>query len=750
MKKDISAALEQNICTGCGSCYNACPQSAIKMIKNDEGFYYPQIEYKKCINCGLCAHKCHALNITYRNKIAKNCYAIWTDDNSHLGSSSAGMFYVISKYAIKNNGVVCGAVFSKDFTSAYHTIATTMSQVEPMRKSKYIQSETHTIYKEIKNILSSTTNPVIFSGTPCQVAGLYSFLGKDYPNLYTLDLICHCVPSPLALEHYIKDIAKSKTVTRVDFRPKKEKGWGTWVYFEFDDGTTFIDDDISKQWYIGFLNQYSTRICCQTCPYADTRRIGDLTLGDFWGIHHKNPNWSTKKGTSIVIANNSKGMDLLNLLKNNFSLFEEIPLDFSRPYNGHLYHPGPINPNRKIFFKHLKKYGYFESLRYARKHHFDAAILGWWDGPNYGSKLVYYGLYKKLEQLGYSLTMVWPPHIPNFEFSDFAKKHYRISQYRSVDELVDLNQYVDSFIVGSDQYWNYQLDHYQHFRMLDFAGETNRKISYSTSFGHEELFFPPHKLEEARYFLQRFDHVSVRESSAVTLAKDVFDVDAKKTIDPTFLLTVDDYNKLAENATHRTKGEYILAYLLDPTEEKKEFLKFLSKKLRLKVVVLVDIQGAEGKAQFLSEFSVLQNPFPTVYDWLYHYKNCNFVFTDSFHGTCFSITYNKPFITYINKHRGGIRFKLFEELGLKNRLIESTVDFDEKMLEPLDYSPINSAISLLRKESVEWLENALNSPRKRTVSSWDLAYREISNLKKQLKNQAAEINLLKKQLNEKA
>lgn len=743
---DISIALKNNVCTGCGVCFNICTHDAIKMIKNDEGFFYPRIDYNLCVQCGLCAQKCHALNINYRNKISESCYAIWTDDESHMRSSSAGVFYIIAKYAIENNGYVCGAVFSHDFTSAYHTIATTLDQVEAMRKSKYIQSETHHIFLQIKKILQSTKNPIIFSGTPCQIAALYSFLGKDYQNLYTLDLICHCVPSPLALKYYIKDVVGDKNITRLDFRPKQEKGWGTWVYFEFDDGSSFIDDNMSKQWYTGFLNQYTTRICCQTCAYANIHRVGNITLGDFWGIHHKNPQWSSKKGTSLVIINNNKGKELFQILKNKFSLCEEIPINFSEPYNGHLYHPGPINPNRKIFFKHLKKYGYLESLRYARKYHFDIGILGWWDGPNYGSKLVYYGLYKKLEQLGYSLIMIWPPHVPNFSFSDFAKSNYRISQYRTIPELIDLNQYIDSFIVGSDQYWNYNLDNYKHFRMLDFVGENKRKISYATSFGHDKLFFPPNKLEEAKYFLQKFDNISVREESAVKIAKDIFNVNAQQTIDPTFLLTIDDYNKLADKATRKYKENFILAYLLDPTEEKRDLLRLISKNKNLKVIVLVDIQGHEEKANFLKEFEVITNPIASIYDWIYQFKTCKFVFTDSFHGTCFSIIYNKPFVTYINKHRGGIRFKFFEKLKLGERLIESSNDFKISMLENINYNFANSFINIFREQSIVWLENAINSPTKTCISTWDMAYREISDLKFLLKKQSEEIENLKKKL----
>lgn len=748
-KENITIKLNMTLCTGCGACYNICPSNAIRMQKNSEGFYYPNVNHAECIQCGLCIKSCHALNLNFRNKKNTVCHAVWAEDEIRLASSSAGMFYILAEYAIDNGGYVCGSVFSTDFRSAHHTIASSLEQVEPMRKSKYIQSETHNVYKKIKEILKTASAPVVFSGCPCQVAGLYSFLGKEYDNLYTLDLVCYCAPSPLALKYYIKEIVGEKKITRLDFRPKKELGWAcNWIYFEFDDGSVYVDD--SRRWYDAFLNQYTTRTCCQTCAYATDRRIGDITLGDFWGIHHKNPEWSSKKGTSLVIINNDKGQKLFDLLKHKLPLCEEIPVDFSKPYNGHLFHSGPINPNRNIFFKHLEEHGYTKALHYARKHHFDAGILGWWDGPNYGSKLVYYGLYKKLEQLGYSLAMIWPPHISDFEFSDFAKKHYRITQYRPIDRLWDLNQYMDSFIVGSDQYWNYRLDNYRHFRMLDFAGEANRKISYATSFGHDELFFPPHKLEEARYFLQRFDHVSVREESAVTLAREAFGVEATKTIDPTFLLTVDDYNALAKDAVHKTEGEYIFAYLLDPTDEKKKALSLLSKKLNIKTIVLVDIQGFEGKAEFLKDFGVIKSPFPTVSDWLYQYKNCKFVVTDSFHGTCFSIIYNKPFITFVNNRRGGIRFKLFEELGLKDRLIEKAGDISENMFTDIDYCAVNAIIKMRRKESIEWLEKALNSPRQKTVSSWDLAYRKISELTTQIKQQRTEIEELKKQISDKS
>ena len=249
-----------------------------------------------------------------------------------------------------------------------------------------------------------------------------------------------------------------------------------------------------------------------------------------------------------------------------------------------------------------------------------------------------------------------------------------------------------------------------------------------------------------KYFLQKFDNISVREESAVKIAKDIFNVNAQQTIDPTFLLTIDDYNKLADKATRKYKENFILAYLLDPTEEKRDLLRLISKNKNLKVIVLVDIQGHEEKANFLKEFEVITNPIASIYDWIYQFKTCKFVFTDSFHGTCFSIIYNKPFVTYINKHRGGIRFKFFEKLKLGERLIESSNDFKISMLENINYNFANSFINIFREKSIVWLENAINSPTKTCISTWDMAYREISDLKFLLKKQSEEIENLKKKL----
>lgn len=523
-----------------------------------------------------------------------------------------------------------------------------------MRKSKYVQSDTSRVYSDIKNILKNSDAPVLFSGCPCQVAGLYAFLGADYDNLITADLICHCVPSPKALKAYVDEVAAGRKVTRLDFRPKKEFGWEcSTTYFEFDDGTTFFDEEISRQWYVGFLHNLITRPCCGVCPYADVKRVGDITLGDFWGIHHKNPNWSSPKGTSLVIANNPKGQRVFDDLHKNLSLCEPVPTDFSKPYNGRLFRPGNHNPNRAIFFKHLDSRGYFESIRYAQKMHFDAGIMGWWDGPNYGSKLTYYALYRFLELAGYSPVMIWPPHIPRYQFSDFAKNHYRISQYRPVDKMWDLNQYCDSFIVGSDQYWNYRLDNYEHFRMLNFAGESNKKISYATSFGHDKLFFPPHILEEAVFFMRRLDYVSVREADAVRIARDTFGVEATRVIDPAFIIDKSEYDALAEKAVHKTSDKYILGYYLDPDNDKKKALKQAADTFGLKTVSIVDIQGYAGKKEFMQDCNVLSDPQPTVYDWLYQFQNAEYVVTDSFHGACFAIIYNKPFVAYRNTRRGG-------------------------------------------------------------------------------------------------
>lgn len=233
--------LDKNFCTGCGSCYNICPVEAISMRANDEGFLYPQINTALCVGCGLCAKRCPQLLDQMPNVEEQHCFAAWAKDELRGYGSSGGIFPVIAEQTIKKGGVVYGAAFSDEQTKVLHVEVKNKNELWRLYKSKYVQSDTGKIFAAVKAQLEKKKD-VLFCGCPCQVDGLKTFLGKDYENLLTVDILCHGAPSPFAYRKFLREVSDNgkKACKAVDFRDKTP-GWGTLIRVDFDDGTTHYD-----------------------------------------------------------------------------------------------------------------------------------------------------------------------------------------------------------------------------------------------------------------------------------------------------------------------------------------------------------------------------------------------------------------------------------------------------------------------------------------------------------------------------
>ena len=193
-------------CTGCGACANKCTFDAIEMRYDSEGFAFPTVDAEKCIDCGMCVKYCPV-----EKPISKNgnpeTWAVMADLETRLKSSSGGMFSLLAEIVFSMGGVVCGARYSEDYQTIYHAWATTKEELAPLRGSKYVQSETRNTYREAKEYLKKGT-PVLYTGTPCQIAGLYNYLGREYDHLYTADLVCHGSNSLTAYRSFLKEFTE--------------------------------------------------------------------------------------------------------------------------------------------------------------------------------------------------------------------------------------------------------------------------------------------------------------------------------------------------------------------------------------------------------------------------------------------------------------------------------------------------------------------------------------------------------------
>jgi coenzyme F420-reducing hydrogenase beta subunit len=312
-------------CTGCFSCYNACPFNAIEMKESPEGFYYPKINEKKCTKCGVCQKFCPVINPiklegTYN---MPKFYAGWSrDENIRMQSSSGGIFTEIARYILKKEGVVYGVALKN--LEARHIKVEKEEELEPLRGSKYLQSNVGIAYKDV--IAEAKNRPVLFSGTPCQVAVLNAFLRKSrYKDaVITVGVVCYGVPSHAFFKKYIEWMERryNKKVVDIKFRDKR-RGWeDPSITIKFEDGS-----EISKPHsYDSFSREYPflLRSSCYNCSFASIPRLEDITLGDFWGAPES---LKDQRGVSVILANTKIGEDILEVLKETKKV-ELIEVDY--------------------------------------------------------------------------------------------------------------------------------------------------------------------------------------------------------------------------------------------------------------------------------------------------------------------------------------------------------------------------------------------------------------------------------------
>ena len=339
MKKNVSL-LEKSKCYSCRSCFLSCPKGAITMEENTEGFFYPSVDEARCTGCGLCARRCPALSPRSAGGFTGKTYAARLKDRERLlQSASGGVFAGLAEAVLAEGGVVFGAVYD-DGMSVRHIAVESASGLQRLKGSKYVESFTGDSFREAEAFLKSGRT-VLYSGTPCQIAGLRAFLGKDYDNLLTVDLICHGVPSRKLFAKYLEWLGRKcgGRIIYYGFRDKDVGGWSCGGKFKTKTKTkTKTMDALCDPYYASFLRGETYRESCYTCPFAGMERAGDITVGDFWGIERFHPDFDRDGGVSAVIVSTEKGGRLLEGLRGKFDLLE-CAADEMRAHNTNLRHP---------------------------------------------------------------------------------------------------------------------------------------------------------------------------------------------------------------------------------------------------------------------------------------------------------------------------------------------------------------------------------------------------------------------------
>lgn len=341
-------------CTGCSACVQACPKQCITMTADREGFLYPQIDHSRCVECGRCRVVCPITGDTAGEKwVGRKAFAsIHTDLGIRKVSSSGGAFTAIAENVISRGGVVFGAAFNDQF-EVEHQCTETCDGLAAFRGSKYVQSRIGDAYARAKAFLDCG-RLVLFTGTPCQIGGLKSYLTKEYENLICQDIICHGVPSPLAWKKYLKyqnRIHKSEP-SAISFRDKSI-GWKQFsMCISFHNGKEYCRTARDDGFFKAFLQDYCLRPSCYRCSFKNDARQSDITLADFWGIEHVASEIDDNDGVSLILVHSRKGRELLNAAANMLHM-TEVDWTDSTKYNPAMHSSVKMPSDRGTFMLSL-------------------------------------------------------------------------------------------------------------------------------------------------------------------------------------------------------------------------------------------------------------------------------------------------------------------------------------------------------------------------------------------------------------
>lgn len=713
-EKRMPYTLERDmLCEGCGLCEWKCPVQAIRLGENVHGYRKPKIDNDLCINCGKCVRECPAYFIGDEGTAPKT-FAYMGDDRIREHSSSGGVFGAIAASILADNGYVCGASWTKGF-KVEHRIINRISDLGKLQMSKYIRSDIRPVIDGIRSCLENQRK-VLFVGCPCQVAAVKRFIGEN-GNLLTIDLICSEAPSHWIFKQYLDENYDVDNIQEIGFR-SKEDGWRPDSLFIRDFGgkkaVKHMEDSSQK----AFHSRLMMDISCEHCNFVKLPRIGDISIGDAWGILEYDASLDDKKGTSIILINNKKGWGLYQIASVYAQKTREIPFEWTiknRTVNCIYPHVG-----RDRFYKEINRLGFNKAFEDADKGQYDIGIVGNWSYPNYGSELTYFALYHVLKDMGYSVFMIeWPEDsywkpcgctqlfeiepYDNDEIAPFSRNHYEMRRY---------NDKCRMFVLGSDQLLNPNLYHaFGKTALLDWIEIDKKKIGYALSFGREDVDYASYDKMELSYYFHKFNDISVREKTAVEQMKNIFGVMSDWVLDPVFLCK-ESWYKMAARKYDRPEKTGVFAYILDSNEKTESALMKMAEMTHESVHIFRDAakMGTESQVidtETLSHISVER--------WLGELMNSRFVVADSFHGICFAIIFHKDFIAIRNDCRGGTRFdSILGQLGLEDRLIEDIDDIIHSNLldKKIDFEDIERKLAVERSRSLIWLEDALKKENK--------------------------------------
>ncbi|MDO5424150.1 MAG: Coenzyme F420 hydrogenase/dehydrogenase, beta subunit C-terminal domain [Eubacteriales bacterium] len=367
---DIRTITEERCC-GCAACANACPADAISMEEGAEGFSFPVIHPDACIHCGKCLKVCpvseKAEKEPFPHAKSPQCFAAAAEDAIRLKSSSGGIFRVLAEEILAKEGVVYGAAW--EGLTVQHIRVTEKEMLARLSGSKYVQSRIGSTYRQVKEDLEQQRQ-VLFSGTPCQNAGLLRYLQKDYENLTTVDIVCHGVPSEKLFQAYLADVHGKENVKSVAFRTKEFGQNCANGVVTYQNGKKKMISASLDPFEKGFHKSLFLRKSCYECRYAAPPRAADFTLGDFWGLEKYNPALKDERGVSVVLLNTEKAEKMWTELSQKLSLCEKVPLETALKSN-RFRKKSRRHPARERFFRLWPNFRFSDAVSYAMENRYD-------------------------------------------------------------------------------------------------------------------------------------------------------------------------------------------------------------------------------------------------------------------------------------------------------------------------------------------------------------------------------------------
>lgn len=355
MKNGMNRIIAKDKCSGCSACTAICPMQCISMIPDDEGFSYPEIDTEKCVNCNACVRVCPVRNSVNEVSFEQKGYVVsCNDDIIQRASAAGGAFSALAQTVIDNGGYVCGVALDEKFR-AVHRITNNREDIINFSGSKYMQSDVECCFRSVLELLNKNKT-VLFSGTPCQVEGLLNYVGKKNENLYTVDIVCHSVPSPGLFKSYIKYIENKydDTICGVKFRDKRYGySFPTIKLIGQRRGEFYYHGMESDPWLRAFFSNMCDRPSCYHCGFKKQYRRSDMTIWDCHNPEKYIRKISSDTGVTKVLVHSEKGLELFNQISDQYTCVEIDPRELVQSSDA-MFHSIPMNQQRSTFWEDAK------------------------------------------------------------------------------------------------------------------------------------------------------------------------------------------------------------------------------------------------------------------------------------------------------------------------------------------------------------------------------------------------------------